>query len=362
VFTAPMPAQATLDKYDPGVGDMLGLLRFGAGLPNYRLAQLQDGLGVPLPASTQWELMDQAARFHQPVLEALIDVAAQASLIHNDDTTMRVQSLRRQILRDEGQNKRTGIFTTGIIAQVGEHQVALYLTGTKHAGENLDELLRRRPAGLDKPLLMCDGLSRNLPKEFEIILCNCMCHSRRDFVDVVEAFPQQCRFVIESLGQVYAWDAQAKEQKLSPAERLALHQEQSKPVMDRLHTWLNQQLEQKLVEPNCGLGEAIGYMLKHWEPLTRFLSVAGAPLDNNICERALKKAILHRKNSMSYRTLRGAQVGDLFMSLIQTCTLNRVNPLEYLKVLRHHADQVRQHILRWLPWNFHQNLPSCDSS
>ncbi|MFO8002854.1 transposase, partial [Thioalkalivibrio sp.] len=80
-------------------------------------------------------------------------------------------------------------------------------------------------------------------------------------------------------------------------------------------------MEKKLVEPNSGLGKAIKYMLKHWKKLTRFLEVPGTPLDNNIAERALKYAILHRKNALFYKTQNGAKVGDLFMSLIHTCQL-----------------------------------------
>ncbi len=75
------------------------------------------------------------------------------------------------------------------------------------------------------------------------------------------------------------------------------------------------------MEPNSGLGKAISYMLRQWPALTLFLREPGAPLDNNLCERALKKAILHRKNSLFYKTLNGAEVGDLYMSLIHTCEL-----------------------------------------
>src|SRR5215217_1894918 len=76
------------------------------------------------------------------------------------------------------------------------------------------------------------------------------------------------------------------------------------------------QLGEKRTEPNSAPGGAIGYTLKHWEELTLFLRQAGAPLDNNVCERALKKAIPHRKNALFYETRNGARVGDLFMSLI----------------------------------------------
>jgi len=181
------------------------------------------------------------------------------------------------------------------------------------------------------------------------------------FVEVVDDFPDQCRFVVESVRDVYRVDAQAKEQKLSDAARLALHQEQSRPVIDRLHTWMKEQFEQRKVEPNSGLGQAITYMLKRWEPLTRFLEVPGAPLDNNICEQALKMAVLHRKNSMSYKTLNGARVGDIYMSLIHTCELNRVNPFEYLLALQEHSQDVGKDPTRWLPWNYTEVLASADT-
>ena len=108
---------------------------------------------------------------------------------------------------------------------------------------------------------------------------------------------QECQHVLERLGEVYQHEAQAKRAALSPEARLRFHQEHSQKVMDDLQQWMSQQLEQKRVEPNSGLGQAFNYMLKHWDPLTLFLRQAGAPLDNNICERALKMAILHRKNS-----------------------------------------------------------------
>ncbi|RLB55844.1 MAG: IS66 family transposase, partial [Deltaproteobacteria bacterium] len=110
------------------------------------------------------------------------------------------------------------------------------------------------------------------------------------------------------------------------------------------------------VEPNSGLGEAMQYVLTHWQALTLFLRVAGAPLDNNIVERALKKAILSRKNSYFYKTDNGAWVGDLFMSLIHTCELNGANPFDYLVALLRHPEQLRQTPADWMPWNYQQAL------
>ncbi len=307
-----------------------------------------------MAASTQWQLMAAASQTPAVVYEALIQVAAQAQLLHNDDTPMRVQSLRREIAARQDPNPRTGIFTTGIIAQAGPFSVALFFTGQNHAGENLNQLLQRRAADLAPPLQMCDALSRNEPQEFQTQLCHCILHARRNFIDVRENFPEESRQVIESLREIYRFEAQAKESKLSPQQRLAFHQEKSQPVMDQLHQWMQAQMDQKKVEPNSGLGQAIGYMLKRWETLTRFLVVPGAPLDNNITERALKTAILHRKNSLSYKTQAGAKVGDINMSLIHTCELNGVNPFDYLMALEQHAEAVAKAPSDWFPWNYRQ--------
>jgi transposase len=360
-FTAPAPPEAGLEKYDPNVGPTLGYLRFGGGLPHYRLDTMQTDQGVRLPASTQWELMAKAGQALEPVQEALITLAAQGHLFHNDDTTMRVQSLAKETGAATEGPERTGIFTTSLLAEVGGHRIALFITGHRHAGENLDQLLARRAKEASPPIQMCDALSRNPSKEFQTILANCLSHARRQFVDIAPDFPQECQHVLESLGEVYKHDAQAKELNLSPEARLRFHQEHSQKVMDDLQQWMRQQWEEKRVEPNSGLGEAINYMLKRWPALTLFLHQAGAPLDNNICERALKMAILHRKNSLGYKTLNGARLGDLFMSLIHTCRLCGANPLDYLTAIQRHAQEARDHPTRWFPWNYKQTSAADDT-
>ena len=174
--------------------------------------------------------------------------------------------------------------------------------------------------------------------------------------DVAEQFPEAARYVIEALAKVYEHDAQCRKEQLSPEQRLSLHQQHSQPVMEELQRWMNEQFEQRLVEPNCGLGKALRYLLKHWEELTLFLRRAGAPLDNNLCEQALKRAILHRKGSMFYKTVKGAEIGDIYMSLIHSCRLCDVNPFEYLQALQKHDQDVIHDAARWLPWNYREQL------
>ena len=375
IFKARPPKGVGSRKYDETAASMIALFKYGGGFPWTRLHKLQGAVGVPLPSSTQWEIVRDAARKLQPAYEELKRQAAQGKLIHNDDTTMKILDFmgKRRKAHLHGRSKgtgdrdrrdgedinsdRTGIFTSGIVSRVKGRQITLFFTGRRHAGENLNELLSKRDPKLGPPIQMCDALSRNLPKNFKTVLANCLAHGRRKFVELEEIFPHECERVLGLLAEVYKNDATAKKRKMTDAGRLRFHRDKSTPLMEKLHAWMNDQIAQKKVEPNSGIGEAIGYMLKRWKNLTLFLRKAGAPLDNNICERALKKAILHRKNSLFYKTENGARAGDLFMSLIHTCNLNDVDPFKYLTQIQLHTEEVRENPKKWMPWNYRKALP-----
>jgi transposase len=365
VFTAEAPKEVGPAKWDEAASSMVGLLKYGTGTPFHRLEQLQKNLGVPLPASTQWEMVKEAAEALEPVSEDLIRQAAQGEVLHNDDTTAVIlETIRERRMREQNGDagdpaERTGTFTTGIVSVVGQRKLALFFTGHQHAGENLRDVLLKRAAGLPAPIQMCDGLPRNepeLPEELEVILSNCNAHARRQYVDVASQFREECRYVLEVFRDVYHNDAVARCRGMSPEERLAFHQAESAPRMEDLRRWMAQQLGDKKVEPNSGLGEAIRYTQKRWDRLTRFLEVPGVPLDNNAAERILKKAILSRKNSYFYKTARGAHVGDMFMSLIHTAELVDANPFDYLTELQKHVKEVKNNPSQWMPWNYRETM------
>ena len=361
VFTAKLPEAAGLDKYDVTVASMIVMLKYGNGLPFNRLDGLQENLGMPLPSSTQWDIVAEAYSQVQPAYEELIRQAAQGDVLHNDDTTVKILELmgeRARAMPVAEESDRTGLFTTGVVATGEGKRIALFFSSRQHAGENLRDVLLRRATDLPPPIQMCDALSRNRPPELQTIVANCLAHARRQFVDVNDHFPAECRHVLEALQVAYHNDQLAREQNQTAEERLQFHQHHSGPTMEKLREWLKRQSEGKLVEPNSGLGTAINYLRKHWEKLTLFLRVAGAPLDNNICERALKKAILHRKNALFFKTRHGAAVGDLYLSLIHTCELNGGNPFEYLTMLQRHAREVAAAPGEWMPWNYRERLAS----
>ncbi|MFC1764896.1 IS66 family transposase [Planctomycetota bacterium] len=360
VFTPQAAEDLGPEKYDAQAVAMIALLKYGMGVPYHRLERLEKILGIPLAASTQWETVSKQEVVFMAVNNAFIVLAAQGRVLHNDDTVMRI--LDRSDLKPPANSKRKGIFTSGIVSIDGDHQIALFFTGHQHAGENLADILKHRAQASETPIQMADGLSRNIPKDFETLLANCLAHGRRKFVDIYGDFPSECHHVLNALAQVYHNDTQASQDGLSEQPRLAYHQQHSGPVMTELKTWMQQQLDEHEVEPNSGLGEAIRYMLKHWEPLTLFLREPGCPLDNNLCERAIKKVILHRKNAYFYKTAHGAQVGDMFMSLIHTCELNGINPFDYMTVLQQQAEYVAKNPKDWMPWNYQTTLSHIEAT
>ena len=354
VFKPDLPPEAGEKKYDEAAGSMLALLKYGSGMPFYRLQNLQRDVCVPLPASTQWEILADLCEIVTPIYFELFNLAAQGEVLHMDDTNVRILELFKEIARLNP--KRKGTFTSGIVSRQKNYDIVLYFSGRNHAGENLNDLLYHRGGGLAPPIQMCDALSRNYSQALITILANCLSHGRRQFVDLLHIFPEECEHVIDLLADVYHNDKITRKEKMTPKERLLFHQINSAPVMDELYQWFKTQFKDKLVEPNSSLGKAITYMQKHWKKLIQFLRIENCPLDNNLCERILKISLLNRKNAMFYKTQNGARVGDIFMSIIQTARLAKINIFDYLKKLQLHASNVLQEPEKWLPWNYQKTI------
>ena len=361
IFTAPLPREAGEAKYSPRARAVLVVGRYYLGLPFYRVEGYQAMLGVPMPDATQWDQIEKVGDCCYVVFALLETLAAQGELIHQDDTSVRILTLikENQQIRAEAAaqglsrpKERTGMFTTALVVKLGARLICLYYSGRAHAGENLAALLEKREADQAPPMVMSDALARNEVEEGLVIRCHCLAHGRRQFSDIEEVFPRECRVVIDALKQVFDHDEEARDQQMSAEARLAYHQAYSQPLMDELKEWLDTQGAERLVEPNSSLGQAIAYMQNHWAPLTRFLSVVGAPLDNNLVERALKLFIRQRKNSLFYKSEHSAYIASVLTSLIATCIYAGVNALEYLVALQEHRAEVFADPAAWLPWTY----------
>ena len=357
---APMPPEVGCKTYDVSLKVNLALAHYHLGLPFKRIESFQDMLGMPLPDATQWELVEQVADSAYPIYETLKQLGANQPLVYQDDTGARILSLIREN-QAEPSPKRKGMYTT-VLQFEGEYSICLYFTGRQHAGENLDDVLAYREPDLPPIQWMSDGLAANTPKQHQdqTIDINCIAHGRRKLVELEDYFPKESTQVIDAIAKIYEHEAECKKQRLTPAQRLAYHQQHSRTVMDDLKAWMEKQFEDRGVEPNSRLGGAFDYLLKRWKSLTRFLEIPGAPLDNNTAERALKMILRLRKNSLFYANPHGAYVGDVLTSLIETCRLAGTNPLDYLTALMENRPAVFRDPGAWLPWNYrdHRDVES----
>jgi hypothetical protein len=360
VFPAKHPKEACGPRFAESAVPLIAALRFWFGTPHYRLERAQEALGTPIPDATQWEALHTRAIDLHPAYQHLLHLAAQATVLHADDSHMPVlqyMGKRREKLVEENalpRPDRTGLFTTGIVARIEQGPLALFVTGRRHTGENIAQLLKRRAKELPPPLFMCDGLKHNAPKDHPVVECNCLVHGRRGVADQAENYPPECQYVLDQIGEIYAVEDFCQQEGLSADERLWMHQLLSAPIMNQLRLWMQNQLDDKRIEPNSGIGDAFNYMLMRWDKMTVFLRVAGAPIDNNPAERIIKLSIVHRKNSLFYRSERGAVVGDIYQTLIHTAVLHGENPIDYLIALMSNSAAVAAAPADWMPWNFRE--------
>lgn len=359
VIAAKVPPEVGKEKYDAYFKSQIVLSKYYLGMPFYRQENFQYMLGFTLSDATQWDLSEQVAGCGIPIFNVLKQQAGNGTIIQNDDTWIRILSVIKQI-KNGTAGDRTGMYTTNILSYYNEHKIALFLNGRKHSGENMTDILKLRDPQAADAIQMCDALSANLPKGIQTILCNCLSHGVRKFKELVNFFPLECILILQMLGQIFEYDEQTK--NLDPQTRLEYHQKYSQPIMGQLHLYMTKLLTERKVEPNSELGKALNYMLRHWAKLTRFLTIAGAPIDNNLVERALKIAIRNRKAAMFYRTEYSAYIGGVLTSLIYTCHLAEKNPQDYLTAIQAHKTAVTATPELFLPWNYQDTIASYEAA
>jgi transposase len=355
IFTANLPSELnTGSRADYSAKAVVTLLKYRGGVPFYRQEQVQEALGAPISASEIWQMTEDVADDLQPIYSILCKEAAMADLVHNDDTKAKIIS-RMQELKDTEEAQRTGTVTTCIVAILKKLsvQIALFFTGWKHAGENLDDLLEKRHPDLPPPIQHCDALSRNVPKNQETDLSNCLAHLRRKFYELVDIWPKEVLKIIGEFACVFTNDHEAPK---DPQGRLKWHQEKSEPVMNGIKKYCNALIEERKVEPNSSLGKAIAYLNNHWDAFTLFLRIPGVPLTNNNAERLIKRVVLNRKNAYFFKNETGAKIADILMSFMETCILNKMNPYDYLVAVQQYQADVRRNPQLWLPWIYRDRL------
>jgi len=360
VYTANLPEEASLQKYDERIRAILALMTHSQGFPAKRIESFQAALGVPLPDATQWNLTEEISQEVAPVLGVLFLQAAQTHLIYQDDTSVRILELMEENQQLDPKKDRVGMHTTALVAEGGTpacpHRIVLYFPGRKHAGERLADLLEMRSQELPDLLQMSDALSANQKGNFSSISLLCNAHAVRNFKELLPNYPDEASWILDLMKEVYKNDGFCQKSKMTDIQRLVYHQTLSFPIMEALRERMLEHLEDPQTQPNEPLAVACRYMLKRWEAFTGFCHHLGAPIDNSLCERMLKLAIRHRNNSLFYKTTRSAEIGARLTSVIQTCIEAGKNPFDYLVALQKNFTKVAQAPQNWLPWNYQETL------
>ena len=363
-FPAPLAADIINDGGNSRMGysaaATIAAAKYLYGTPWARQESQGSLLDLHIPATTQWEHTLSLTTAALPVYRHLFCAAAPASLFYSDDTGARIIGVTTEDKTQRTTGKtvtRTGVHTSCVVAMLTDgRRINIYKTGIIHAGELLDEILKHRSKDLPRPYHMSDGHSANPPTVCSVIAGDCNSHARRKVEEKQGQWAAVWRYIESVYKAVYKTDAKAKKLSLSPEQRLALHRQESLPLMKAMFVWMQQCLDDKTVEPNSGLGGVFEYFLIRERGLTAFCRYPGFPIDNNLCEQSQKLVAQHRKNAEYFRTQRGAEAADVIMSLGATAKHAGVNAHHYFVALQRYKDEVKATPENFLPWNYLETI------
>lgn len=323
------------------------------GTPWYRMGRIQKLFGVPIAVSTCWgqakAVWEESAQY---VVSELYKEGIESSLFCTDDTGMKILSVLKvnELLPEVEQR---ACHTTAICALNGKNKIILYITANRYCRENWSALLEKRKS-TNKAILMTDASNQSLPKGEELKkVTSAVClggHGRKKFKELEKHHPEECTYFLERISELYKNESEFK--KESPKERLKFHQKNSGPIIGEIFAKIKRLFHEKLVEPNSDLGKAMQYWLNHKKGLTAFLRIAGAPLDNNLAENALRIMAIYRNGSLFFKTLESAMIMSDMFSLVVTCESNGINAFAYLNWIQVHWKQVQAEPHLFMPWHF----------
>lgn len=359
-FTANLPDEVLNDgdrhqKYGYSARALMAIYKYFAGLPFYRQGNIQKLLGVNITASTVFDQVELVCDAIYPVYQYLFELAADAKHYYLDDTTHRIldaKPIEKKIRNSEKTRLRSGVYTSGVIASLKTgHDIVLFETNIGHAGEFIDRILYKRKAAIT-PILMSDALASNQPSTCYVDTSLCNSHARRQFVDVINHFPEEVENILTLYGEIWSNEHKAIELQFTARERFEYHQQHSLPILEAIKSWGETHFANESIEENSGLGKAIRYFLKHYQGLSLFCHHEGVKIDNNRIEAMLKIVVRDRKNAMFHKTLLGATIGDVVTSMIATGNEAGINVFEYFTRLQRDADDAKKHPEKYLPWNY----------
>jgi len=344
VRCARLPAQLIDGSHlDASLGAHLLVSKYADHLPLFRIEEIYSRGGVAIPRSTLSDWVIALSGWLKPLVLRLHAALMQQSVIHVDETMLPLQSVGRTISARAwayvGRDPKIVVYDF-TVDKAGQH-VRDFLRSWKggwlqaDAASNYDELYRQRP---------------------DIREVGCWAHARRKFFEIAALADKNGQRVlaheaVERIGELFAIERAASEAGDSPPERGKRRQRDARPILDGFRIWCDDALRELL--PKSPTAQAIGYTLKHWAALTRYLDDGAIAIDNNAAERALREIAVGRKNWLFAGSERGGEACAIATSLIETAKAHGHDPLAYLTdVLERLPTTLNRDIDALLPMNW----------
>ena len=325
VRTAALPPQPIPQSIaSPGLLAYVATAKYVDALPLYRQEVMFQRLGADLPRATFANWMIQCGQLIQPLINLMRDQLLAGPLIQMDET--RVQVLKEPEDRPAQSPSWMWVSRGGPPG----HPLILY---DYHASR-----------GMAAPLALLEGYQgvlqtdgyrvyRQFGDREGMVHMGCWAHARRKFDEAVKAQgrkPRKAGRAYQGLARIQKlYRIERSLKQVTPEARYAARQEQAKPLLQELRTWLDQALAQ--APPKTAIGKALHYLQDEWPRLIRYLDDGGIPIDNNLAENAIRPFVVGRKNWLFSHSVKGVEASANLYSLVQTAKANRLEPYQYLR-------------------------------
>ncbi|CCK75725.1 Transposase, IS66 family [Oleispira antarctica RB-8] len=336
VRTTRMPDQV-LDSSIADVSLLVGLLidKFLYHNPLHRQHQKLTHAGITVARSSLTNWVKRSIELLRPIVQAMLNHVLKSKVLAMDETPIKAGR------KHQGKMKQAYFWPV-----YGEDHEVVFTFSESRGQQHIIDTLNHKFSGT----LVTDGYAayaRYAEKTDGIIHAQCWVHSRRYLVNAEESSPQEVAVVLEIIGQLYQFEKRIVETKLSGDKKRQYRLENSKPLVDEVFSWLDEQCQRHDLTPKHPLTKAINYLQARETELRVFLADPDVPMDTNHLEREIRPIPLGKKNWMFCWTELGAEHVGLIQSLISTCKLHDINPHTYLtdvlqRVSCHPASKVEE--------------------
>lgn len=389
-FEATLPHGLSRDvavcKATPEAAAQSLILRYGMGFPDLRLEQLAQFWGIAFSNSRQWEIAKQIFGALLPLNDAFELFVANADQREVDDCNARIISEALQISHElwlaeqvglQDSAVRTAVQMTVWVASRNGVIVRWFRIGRKHQGEREFDIESKRTE--KAPVVRVSdaaskassikqfpeagphgfiptGTNRLATSASNALAAHCWEHLRQTFEKARPGFQSEVALWMKDIVRVFEIDSETRD--MTADARLLYHQEKSAPIIKDMQARALDELANNFkAEPNGAYAKAIQYFINNEKGLCLFLNVPGVPITTSLAEAAAKFTKRHHKNSLSFLTQPGGDVGAFFMSLIATCLGIKENPLEYLTAVIEWRHKInKDNATEWFPHNYRKQL------